>query len=308
MRPLRRLFGKLAIEKFGPAQLKQLREWMIQPREERDPRTGVVKRYDGWSRKVTNRQIGRVRRIFAWGKEQGIVSDAAYFALQALKPLRPGRSIARDTEPIGPVADDVVAATLPHLSRQISTMVQIQQLTGMRPGEVVAMTTGQLERRGDVCVYQPRKHKTAHHGKKRRIVLGKRAQELLNGFWRLDPDAWLFSPHEAEIERLEARAIARNRSGASAAQIAAVDARKVGKRYTVRGYARAIARACKRAGVEHWHPNQLRHSLATRVRSIEGLGLDAAQAVLGHASSKMTEVYAELRSDELAAKVARAIG
>lgn len=301
MRPMRRLFAKLPIDQFGPAQLKAVRDWMIQPREERDPDTGQVRKLKGWSRRVVNRQVGRVRRIFAWGKEQGVVSDAAYFALQALKPLRPGRSIARETEPIGPIADEIVAATLPYLGRQLAAMVQLQQLTGMRPGEVVTMTTGQLERRADVAIYKPRKHKTAHHGKKRRIVLGKRAQELLNGFYRLDPDAPLFSPREAELERLTAGA-------ATDAQLAAVDARRVGRSYTVRAYARAVSRACKRAKVEHWHPNQLRHSLATRIRSIDGLGLDAAQAVLGHATSKMTEVYAELRTDELAAKVARAIG
>jgi integrase len=40
-----------------------------------------------------------------------------------------------------------------------------------------------------------------------------------------------------------------------------------------------------------WHPNQLRHSAATRLRRV--FGLDVAKAVLGHSSVMPTQVYAE---------------
>jgi integrase len=44
---------------------------------------------------------------------------------------------------------------------------------------------------------------------------------------------------------------------------------------------------------EHrWHPHQLRHNAATRLR--KEFGLDTARAVLGHASAAVTEVYAEM--------------
>jgi site-specific recombinase XerD len=57
---------------------------------------------------------------------------------------------------------------------------------------------------------------------------------------------------------------------------------------------------------EHrWHPNQLRHSFATRVRKQHGL--EAAQVLLGHSRADVTQVYAE-RNEELAAKVAAKIG
>ena len=44
---------------------------------------------------------------------------------------------------------------------------------------------------------------------------------------------------------------------------------------------------------EHrWHPHQLRHTAATNIR--RQFGLEAAQLVLGHASSKITDaIYAE---------------
>ncbi len=41
-----------------------------------------------------------------------------------------------------------------------------------------------------------------------------------------------------------------------------------------------------------WHPNQLRHNAATRLR--REFGLDVARAVLGHSSPVVTELYAEL--------------
>ena len=70
-------------------------------------------------------------------------------------------------------------------------------------------------------------------------------------------------------------------------------------------YGNAIATACKKAGVPKWTPNQLRHAGGTEVRN--KFGLDYAQAVLGHSSAKMTEIYAKA-SFEKAAKVAMEIG
>ena len=61
--------------------------------------------------------------------------------------------------------------------------------------------------------------------------------------------------------------------------------------YSPQSYGRAIMRACRDAGVNHWHPHQLRHAAATRFR--ESHGLDAAQAVLGHKTARVTEIYAE---------------
>jgi site-specific recombinase XerC len=54
-----------------------------------------------------------------------------------------------------------------------------------------------------------------------------------------------------------------------------------------------------------WHPNQLRHTVATEVRA--RFGLEAAQAVLGHAKADVTQGYAE-RDLSKAAEVMRQIG
>ena len=45
--------------------------------------------------------------------------------------------------------------------------------------------------------------------------------------------------------------------------------------FTDDGYAAVVRRACMRAEVEPWHPNQLRHTFATEVRA--QYGIEAAQ-------------------------------
>jgi len=98
--------------------------------------------------------------------------------------------------------------------------------------------------------------------------------------------------------------------------------RKSKDHYTKDSYNRAIGRAIQKANakmekdaaeqemespalIPHWHANQLRHSTATEVR--RRFGLEAAQAVLGHAKADVTQVYAE-RDQSLAAETMRKIG
>jgi integrase len=41
-----------------------------------------------------------------------------------------------------------------------------------------------------------------------------------------------------------------------------------------------------------WHPNQLRHTAATRIRA--AYGIEAARIILGHSSAVTSELYAEI--------------
>ena len=52
--------------------------------------------------------------------------------------------------------------------------------------------------------------------------------------------------------------------------------------------------AARKAGIEviDFHPHQLRHNAATRIR--KELGLDAARAVLGQSTLQMAKEYAEI--------------
>jgi integrase len=54
-----------------------------------------------------------------------------------------------------------------------------------------------------------------------------------------------------------------------------------------------------------WHLHQLRHTAATQIR--KDFGLEASQAVLGHASVDATQIYAE-KNTGIAKRVMQEVG
>lgn len=221
-------------------------------------------------------------------------------------------------------------------------MVRVQVLTGMRPGEVTIMRGCDLDTSGRVWVYRPASHKTEHHSRERMIYMGPKAQDVLRPLLNRDLQAYLFSPAEADAERRQVRHLARktplscgNRPGLRSRG----RPRKAYRdRYTTNTYYRAIQYACERAFPppaplaryenetrsqwkkrlnekqrkelkawrrDHsWHPHQLRHNAATRLR--KEFGIEAARVVLGHRSAGVTEIYAEidhLRAADVMARV-----
>jgi integrase len=194
------------------------------------------------------------------------------------------------------------------------------------------MRTCDLETSGRVWAYRPEGHKTSHHGHGRVIYLGPRAQAVLRPWLRPDLMAYLFQPREAEAER-QADRRERRRTPLTPSQRArtrkARPRRSPGGRYDARTYAHAVTRACDRAFPHptlgeiptkeltpelaaelaewrrrhRWHPHQLRHNAATRLR--REFDVDTARAVLGHATPVVTEIYAELDATKAAEAMER---
>jgi integrase len=90
------------------------------------------------------------------------------------------------------VPDAFVEAIPPHVSRQVWAMIELQRLTGVRPGEVVIVRTCDLDTTGRIWVYTPASHKTEHHGKERLIYLGLRAIEVVRPWLRTNIGKPLF--------------------------------------------------------------------------------------------------------------------
>ncbi|MFH1417126.1 MAG: tyrosine-type recombinase/integrase [Planctomycetota bacterium] len=308
LRPLKRLYGRTRGADFGPLALKTLQRDMIG---------------SGWSRNTINNRISRIKRMFKWAAENELVPSSVHHGLQAVSGLRRGRSDARETEPVKPVADELVDATLPHVSSVVSAMIQLQRLTGMRSGELTIMRGCDLDTSGKVWLYTPATHKTEHHGHERPIYLGPRAQAIVRPFLKPETTAFLFSPVESEVERT-ARAHQRRKTPLCYGNRPGLRRKRNPKRrprdhYTTDSYRRAITRACDKAfpppdGLtddelmqwrnEHrWHPHQLRHSAATRLR--KEFGIEAARVVLGHRSAAITELYAEIDGAKAAEIMAR---
>ena len=237
-----------------------------------------------------------------------LVPAQVWHGLRSVRGLRYGESPrVRETSRVRPVTWNDVASTLPYLGPEIAAMVELQWLTGMRPAEVCGMRSCDLDRSGEVWVYRPESHKTEHQGHVCEMFLGPKAQEVVRRHLKVDAFAYLFSPAEAERCRNEKR-----REVRKSPRRPSHDRRGAGTRvatfrecYLVPVYRRAIQRACRKAGVQPWAPNQLRHARATEVRKT--FGLEAAQVVLGHATADVTQVYAE-RDRELAVRVARQTG
>jgi hypothetical protein len=58
-----------------------------------------------------------------------------------------------------------------------------------------------IDRSGDVWVYEPHDHKNRWRGHRRLIPLGPKAQEIIQQHLQLDTHAYLFSPAESESRR-----------------------------------------------------------------------------------------------------------
>ena len=189
LRPLRELFGRMLANEFGPKSLAIVRQHMISQQK--------------LARTETNKRIGRIKRVFKWGVAEELVEPSVYHGLQALAGLRYGRTEARETEPVKPVADRDVDAILPFLSPPVRAMVEVQRLAGMRPGEVVLMRPSDIDRTEEVWLYEPYTHKNRWRRHRRIIPLGPKAQEILPPFLDRASEAFLFSPKEAEAWRIE---------------------------------------------------------------------------------------------------------
>lgn len=176
-------------------------------------------------------------------------------------------------------------------------MIDLQKLTGMRPSEVVGLRTQDIDRSRTVWEYRPPHHKTEHHGKDRVVYFGPVAQSVLTPWLRPEnPSSPVFSPATSEeIRHTEMRAGRKTKVQPSQMnRRASAPRKKPGQSYDVSSYRRAITRACGKAGISPWHPNQLRHLAATNLR--REFGIEVARAVLGHTTVDMTEVYAEMDS------------
>jgi integrase len=270
VRPLCRLYGDTDAEAFGPMALKTIRGEMVKPhtlkrlRIVTDPATGtrtkklVEVQRPGWCRNYANRQISRIRQVFKWGVENELLSATVHHALSTVAGLKKGKGDVRESAPVKPAPDRDVAKVLPLLSPQVRAMVELEAITGMRPGEVRHMRTGNIDRsNAELWVYRPDHHKTEHHGDDhtREVFMGRRAQGIVSPFLKMDPTAYLFSPAEAERWRREQQRINRKTkvqpSQLLRSERAASRQRKRPFRdhYTKDSFNQAIKRACAKAGL-----------------------------------------------------------
>ncbi|MBP3956893.1 site-specific integrase [Gemmata sp. G18] len=321
LRYVRVLYGSLPVIEFGPLALKAVRQKFVDLK---------------WSRKTVNARVERVRRMFEWGVAEELIPVSVSQALKTVKGLRQGRTTARETEPIKPVPDAVVDATLPHVNRHVAGLIEFQRLTGSRPGEACRVRRCDIDTTGNTWLYKPKRHKTAWKGKTRTIPIGPKAQTLLREFFTSEPTDYLFSPARA-VEEFRAKRSANRKTPKYPSEATRKHARRAGAklirppaaRYNRLAYLTAITRGCDRAfppvdelarrekesaakwwarlaseqrvAVKEWRRGHHWHPNQLRhnyaTRARKLFGLEGAQAVLGHAKINTTELYAEKTND-----------
>lgn len=254
VRPLVDLCGVVQVANFGPLALRSVRDRMIE--------NGNL------SRKSINQAICRIRSIFRWGVSHEMVHATVLTALEAVEPLKAGRTSARETEKRKPVDLKIIEQVKAILPQRTRDLIDLQLLTGARPGELVKLTPEMIQRGDGIWTARIEGHKTAHRGKERNLVFGRKAQSILNRYLNIAPSTLLFDL----------------------------------KRHT---YGKAVKAACEKLGVKTWTPHYLRHNAGTAFR--RQFSREHAKAMLGHENPEMTDHYSDVDA-EMASEVARQVG
>jgi integrase len=283
LRYLCRQYGRSLARDFGPLSLEAIRNKMIAA---------------NLSRSYINALVDMIRRAFRWSVSQELIPVEVHQALCTLVGLRRGRSLARESQPVLPISESLVASTLSFLRPTVADMLRVQLLCGCRPEEICMLRPCDVDTSDDVWRYRPASHKTEHHGREKVIFFGPKAQRILAAYFKRDAKAYCFCPAETRaahnIERSQNRKSPMTPSQASR-KPKRRPKRKPRDHYTTDTYRRAIHRACDLSDkaahlespdipaetriVERWAPNRLRHSAGTEIR--RRFGLEAAQVALG---------------------------
>jgi hypothetical protein len=139
IRAVREVYGPVPAVEFGPLALKAIRQRMIDA---------------DLCRNEVNKRTRRIVRLFKWAVSEELIPSGVLEALRAVDGLRRGRGV-RESKPVRPVHDSHVDATLPHLAPQVRAMVELQRLTGARPGESCQTRTIDVNATGRIWEYTP---------------------------------------------------------------------------------------------------------------------------------------------------------
>lgn len=271
LKPLGEIFGKVDADELRPHHLEAYVQQQIAANT---------------ARSTINKRLGIIKRMYRWAGAQGFVRPDTVAMIAMAPTIAAGRTAAKEVAPVEAVPLRHVAMTMRHLPPVLCAMIRLQWLTGMRPGEVCNLTAGQIDRTRATWLYVPAQHKNAHRQKPRVIALGPKARRVLMPYLFRGASAAMFTPSESRRWWNEQRRIlAVHRSPEGRLRVVY----KVNERFTAKTYGDAIERACVKAKVPAWTPNQIRHSAATKTAHAEGR--ETAKRLLGHANVATTAIY-----------------
>ncbi len=283
-------------EDFGLDELRAIQQAIV---DYRYTRTKHPDEPVAYTRTGINQIVNRIQKMWTWAVGREIVTQAQANKLLEVRPLRIGRTAARDNLKRSAVTAEEFEAVL---SKVTSIVADMMWLTAMRPGEVCRMRPTDLLRDKPECwLYIPGRdvspvgdHKTAHHQRLKAIPLTASAQKvLLPRPEGKKPEQHLFSPAEALAEMRDRRFADRqtpiHQGNSAGTHVQPHPMIRPGDSYGSNSFAEAVKRGCDRAGVTRFRPYDLRRTAATRIRAEQGK--EAAQLILGHTSPDTTAIY-----------------
>ena len=298
VRLFRDLYGNAAVAELTHADMLQLRDALV--------RSGIA-------RTTVNRRLWCVKYMMEWALDEAIIPATVKAELTQVRGVKRGRTNAPERQPVRPVDDATIAATVAHMMPNTADMVRVHRLTGMRPCELCALRWSLIDTSRTPWVYRvpPEVNKNdwrGELGQPRVVCIGPKARAILERH-KGGGDV-PFSPVLAFGEWLEARRAARVTPiycGTKDAEKSRHVPRVLGDKWTTDAYTKTIRAACGKAGITPWGANRLRHAFGTEVR--REFGLEAARAVLGHTGGwRVTDVYTfDALADEMVRKAAPAV-
>lgn len=214
----------------------------------------------GQCRKTVNVRAKQIQFVFKQAVSECLIDQSVWQALVSVQPIGRDRENAIDYEPALPVGLAVFEQTLKHTAPIHAAALRVQLLTGMRSGELLTMRPQDVDISQRHWIYQIADHKTKKHIGPKLIGIPEPAAKILAEHM----------PRQI-CDRFFAWSVNRHRK-------------------------RTIA-AIEKAGVKHWYPHQLRHTMSTIAK--QKIGLEGAQTLLGHTDTKTTEIYARTTKEAI---------
>jgi integrase len=234
------------------------------------------------ARKSTHIMVDRIVRAFRWGESRDWIDAGHVARLENWERLRPteGRDYRqpRETRP------RELFKLYRHLAEPWRSALAWHVFTGQRVETALGVRVQDLNRETIPWEYRPAFHKNAWRGQKLVILVGPRARNTLG-------------------PRVEGR-----REGLVFESSPCGKATGYSGPITHAGYRRALARACKRAGIKPPITGRcVRHAAASYLLA-RGVPMEIIGAILGHSTGKgfaITANYARIHRDAVAKAVER---
>lgn len=274
MAKLKRHYGRVMADDFGPALLRELRQRYL------DHKVRVTGKK--LTRTTINRYVCYIVRAFRWASADELISPSTYYGLLSVEKIKMGRTTAPEQKRRLPVEWSRVEATFEYLKEPAPAIIKIMYLADMRPEEACSMRMQDVDMKPDAngCwTYTPQTHKSAHLGKSKKIKLGRKAQEIVKEYATLKENDYLFRPINP------------------AATTPYLNPTALGDR---------IRNACLKGNIEPWCIYMVRHTRNTELDAQFGRG--GAKACAGHAKEETTEGYIDRDDLALASQIMSQIG